>query len=369
MNFGRRRVPDRRVLAGLAEPGRVLLPHVPAGLMLKPVVRPREDRPALVPDDLLVVQEADPQQAVEHLAREHRGVPDVSDLEARHQFECFGPVGPGVAGDRGLGVALGPLLHVAGLGRPAAVQAGAIAPLGIELDAVGRVGDHQLRLAVAQEPRHILRAGGVAAEDPVLLPQSHRSPGRETGFSGTGGDGRSASLLVRDGEQVVDLLGVEAGEAEVEVRRVEFLQFEREQFLVPVGPGDRAVHHQPEGLHLRRRPLVAEDHRHFGDAQLARGLQAEVAVDDLAVAAREHRDLESELADAAAHAIHRGVVLSGIARVKNKLVDRPLLECCATVLEKPCHTSSRKIELVEDSFGGCALRWPDRTLASDPNLT
>ena len=159
MNFGRWRIPDRGVLAGLAEPGRVLLPDVPAGLMLIPVVRPREDRPALVPDDLLGVEEADPQQAVQHFAREHRCVPDVGDLEARHQFEGFGPIGAGVAGDGGFGVALGALLHVAGLGRPAAVQAGAIAPFGIELDAVRRIGDHQLRLAVAQQPRHILRAG------------------------------------------------------------------------------------------------------------------------------------------------------------------------------------------------------------------
>src|SRR5205814_764834 len=55
----RRRVPDGRVLAGLPEPGRVLLPDVPAGLVLMPVVRPREHRPALIPDDLLRIEEPD----------------------------------------------------------------------------------------------------------------------------------------------------------------------------------------------------------------------------------------------------------------------------------------------------------------------
>jgi hypothetical protein len=43
----------------------------------------------------------------------------------------------------------------------------------------------------------------------------------------------------------------------------------------------------------------------------------------LAVAARKYRDLEAELADAAAHAIHDAVVLAGIASVENQAVNRP----------------------------------------------
>ena len=57
--------------------------------------------------------------------------------------------------------------------------------------------------------------------------------------------------------------------------------------------------------------------------QLARGLQPQMAIDHLAVAAGQHRDLEAELPDAAAHAIDRGVVLAGIACVEDQLVDRP----------------------------------------------
>ena len=101
--------------------------------MLIPVVRARENRPALVPDDLLRIQKADPQQAVEHFAREDGRVPDVGDLKTRHQFEGLRPVGARVAGDGRFGVALGPVLHVAGLGGPAAVQPGAVTPFGIEL--------------------------------------------------------------------------------------------------------------------------------------------------------------------------------------------------------------------------------------------
>jgi hypothetical protein len=51
-----------------------------------------------------------------------------------------------------------------------------------------------------------------------------------------------------------------------------------------------------------------------------------VAIDDFAVAAREHRNLESELANAAAHPIHNGVVPARIACVEDELVDRPLLD-------------------------------------------
>ena len=117
MNFGDGRVPDGRVLARLAEPGSILLPHKPARLMLEPVMSPSENRAALVPDNLLLVQKADAQKPVEHFAREYRGVPNVRDLQAGHELESVGPIGARVAGDRGFCVAGGAVLHVAGLRR------------------------------------------------------------------------------------------------------------------------------------------------------------------------------------------------------------------------------------------------------------
>jgi hypothetical protein len=50
-----------------------------------------------------------------------------------------------------------------------------------------------------------------------------------------------------------------------------------------------------------------------------------VAINDFAVAAGQDRNLEAELTDAAAHAIHDGVVLPGIPRVEDELVDGPAL--------------------------------------------
>ena len=51
-----------------------------------------------------------------------------------------------------------------------------------------------------------------------------------------------------------------------------------------------------------------------------------MAVHDLAVAACEHRNFETKLTDAAAHAIDDSVVLPGIAGVKDQTVDGPSLD-------------------------------------------
>ncbi len=46
-----------------------------------------------------------------------------------------------------------------------------------------------------------------------------------------------------------------------------------------------------------------------------RGLQAKMAIHDIAVASGEHGNLEAELADATAHPIHSGIVLARVAGV------------------------------------------------------
>src|SRR5689334_20963716 len=96
-------------------------------------------------------------------------MPHVCDLEAGDERERLRPVGARVAGDRSFGVALRAPLQITGRGWTATVQAGAIPPLGIELDAIGGVGHHQERLALAEQPRHRVRAGGVTAQHAVLI--------------------------------------------------------------------------------------------------------------------------------------------------------------------------------------------------------
>ena len=50
-----------------------------------------------------------------------------------------------------------------------------------------------------------------------------------------------------------------------------------------------------------------------------------MAVNDLAVAAGQHRNLEAELTEAAAHPFNRGVVLAGIPGVQHQPIDVPCL--------------------------------------------
>jgi hypothetical protein len=93
--------------------------------MLIPIVRTRQNGAALVPDYLLWIREADTEEAIQHLACEDGSMPDIGNLQVLYQLEGLGPVGARVSGDCRLGVTLGPVLHVAGLGWSAAVEASA----------------------------------------------------------------------------------------------------------------------------------------------------------------------------------------------------------------------------------------------------
>ena len=88
--------------------------------MLKPIVGPGEDRPPLVPDDLLVMHKSDPQQTIQNLAGESRSVPNISYSQTGNQREGLGPVGPRVRRYRRIAMPLG-AFEIAGLGRPAAI--------------------------------------------------------------------------------------------------------------------------------------------------------------------------------------------------------------------------------------------------------
>ena len=91
-------------------------------------MRSGEHRAALVPDDLLMVEKADPQQAIENLAGELRCMPDVAHFQAGNQRKCLGPVGARVAADRSFAMPLRPILQAARLGSSAAIQSGPVAP-------------------------------------------------------------------------------------------------------------------------------------------------------------------------------------------------------------------------------------------------
>ena len=56
---------------------------------------------------------------------------------------------------------------------------------------------------------------------------------------------------------------------------------------------------------------------------LARGLQTQMAIDDLAVGSNETRDLEPKPANRATHAIDPSVILPWVPRVFYQPFDRP----------------------------------------------
>jgi hypothetical protein len=107
--------------------------------------------------------EADPKQTIQHFAREFRSVPDVGNLEARHQRERVGLVRTRIAGDRRFRVTIRTLLHVRRLCRAMAVQLRPIAPFGIELDAIWGVCDHQSGQRFPQQPCDHFRVRGIPA--------------------------------------------------------------------------------------------------------------------------------------------------------------------------------------------------------------
>src|ERR1700692_2259060 len=111
--------------------------------MLIPVMRPRQYDATLVPNDLLRIQESDSLQAVQNFAGKYRCMPYIRNLQTRYEFEGFGPVGPRIPGDSRFSVALGPVFHVAGLGGPAPVESGPVAPFRVQFNPVRRIGNHE----------------------------------------------------------------------------------------------------------------------------------------------------------------------------------------------------------------------------------
>jgi len=215
----------------------------------------------------------------------------------------------------------------------------------------------RIGLALVEHSANILRAGRIAAQHAVLPAEPQ---GADAGHWILGNRRRGVRpLLIGDRQQGIDFTRVEARQAQVEIRGVQLLQFEGEERFIPVRPRDRPIYHQPEGLHLGVRPLIAENHWNLAGIaagpglQFARGLQAEVSIHDSPVAAGEHGDLEAELADAAAHAIDGGIVFPRVARVKDEPIDRPELNFERL---RRCHSFGKHASphLVEESSEGCA---------------
>src|SRR5207249_640813 len=108
------------------------------------------------------------------------------------------------------------------------------------------------------------------------------------------------------------------------INSIQFLQFDGDGVPIPLCPGGGSVHCQTKRLHLRVGPVVAYDHRQLSHAELSRGFEMQVTVDNLVAAADQNGNSESILLDTGRHAIYGMIVFAQWAAVRPKACDRPI---------------------------------------------
>ena len=148
-----------------------------------------------------------------------------ADREARDQRKRLRPIRARVAGNRGLPVTRRAPLPIARLGWPAAVEPGPVAPLRIEFDSVGRVRHHQQRPTRTEQPRDPIGFGRISTPHPMWLPTAAAQPQIPRTGDGIFRQRRShfLALLLREREEVIDLMLVETCQAEIDIRRAQIL--------------------------------------------------------------------------------------------------------------------------------------------------
>ena len=123
-------------------------------------------------------------------------------------------------------------------------------------------------------------------------------------------------------EQPVELVVVEAGQAQVEAVELQVVELEAEQPLVPLGVLARAVVHQPVGLGLRRGEAAGDVHRHLGQPELARRLEPRVPGEDHHLLVDDDRLAPAELLQRGRDGRDRALVPPRVARVGDELLER-----------------------------------------------
>lgn len=108
---------------------------------------------------------------------------------------------------------------------------------------------------------------------------------------------------------------IEPQQAEVELHPLECRKLDRQQLEVPGGQVGGLVVGDAVRLDLGWRQVLGDVDGHGLEAELLRGLVAGVTADDHPLGVDDDRLAESELLDRRRHGIHRGVVLTRIARV------------------------------------------------------
>ena len=275
--------------------------------MLPMVMPPPEHEPVLSPYYLRPDVEPARDQAVRDGAGVEGAMPDIGHI-AGEQLPGLAPVGPVV------------VLHLAdsrGVAEP-----GPVAPRGVILHAVWRIGHHQVGTHAGEHALDGRRVGAVAAHQPVASQQPDVAQpadwhlGRGRHVVGIGEARRQV------GQQARDFVGVEAGEREVEAVGLQLSELDAQQVVVPPSGEGQSVVSQHVGAALGRGEVGQLQRGHLGHAQLARGEEAAVAGDDAAVGVDQHRIGEAELGDAGGDLCHlRGGVGARVAGVRDQRCD------------------------------------------------
>ena len=195
--------------------------------------------------------------------------------------------GPGSAGVEGPAVCLEQELPELAFCHVVVLDLLAVAALVV--DVVGRVGEQQVSQLAVHELLHILRAGAVAAHDPVVAQQPDVA---------ALGDGLLRGLC---GEVVLlDLLVDLDLEVQTKVGHVvvDACQLLHQKLQVPLGNFAGGVVCDAQGLDLFRVELCRYDHRHFLQLEPPGGLVPGVSGDDHAVPVHDDGGLKAKLFDA-----------------------------------------------------------------------
>ena len=163
-----------------------------------------------------------------------------------------------------------------------------------------------------------------------------------------------SGLLVFERQQSVYLAGIESCEAEIEIRFLNFLQFESEQLFVPIRLRHRTIHHERErldlaGVHSSQRitgisvmPSLRAAFSRRWPSTTSPSLRTRQGI------LKPNSRIEAHIRSTAAS------FLPGVPWVLYKPFNRPNLDVLRRGLRVHALPSIKVI--LEDPSGGCALR-------------
>ena len=310
-----------RGLGAVAVPrvSRAVLPPVEAGLVNPLVVLPPQHEGVLLPHEALADAQPHVEAGTPEVVALGVGVEHVERRAGLHRLF-------GASESRAQELAELRVLHrVVPYGLPVR---------SVVVHVVRRIGEPAVGLAVPAHLLHVIRLGGVAAEEEVPSEDVHLARLRDgllrhvRRIVGVGLPGLDRVAV----QELVELGRVEPHRTHVEAGLLERLQLRLEQVHVPRRHLAGLVVGDPQGAFLLGREVVDDDRGDRVRPHLLHRLHACVAVDDHLVLVDDDRADEPVLADRRDHARHGVVVVSRVLRVRLQIRDLQVYDLCHSLL-------------------------------------